>query len=199
MDPGVFARLEKQMPDLLSAMRKDLLECPCGREFEVSEGAGLYAYETNAFEYYENVLPSLRGKVRILLNHRLIEDISHGHTRRYVIGEELAGYLTAGLDVTVVAQLEAAIAREQPSNLVPENNVPTTIGSAAAVQAVLKYIRAKGLDTTQFANQAQTTDRTIRRFLKRGLVRRSTFDLMAAGMGLSREELLRGELPKEPQ
>jgi excisionase family DNA binding protein len=77
-------------------MRKDLQEYPLRREFEISEGAGLYAYETNAFEYYENVLPELRGKVRILLNHRLIEDISDGRTRRYAIREELAEYLEKG-------------------------------------------------------------------------------------------------------
>jgi hypothetical protein len=96
MGAGTFAQLEKQMPDLLLAMRKDLQEYPLRREFEISEGAGRYAIEINAFEYFENIIPELRGKVRILLNHRLIEDISHGHTRRYAIKEQLAEYLTEG-------------------------------------------------------------------------------------------------------
>jgi hypothetical protein len=97
VDPGVFARLEKQMPDLLDAMRKSLEESPLRREFEVLASPDRFQIERNAFEYFENVLPELQDKVRILVNRRLVEDISHDYTRRYVISEQLAEYLTQEL------------------------------------------------------------------------------------------------------
>jgi hypothetical protein len=39
------------------------------------------------------------------------------------------------------------------------------------------------------------TDRTVRRFLEKGEVQRANFKTMAEGMGLTAEQLLRGELP----
>lgn len=119
MTPGIFARLEKQMPDLLAAMRKDLEKKKLDREFEVLACADRYALERYAFEYYEDIIPDLRSKVRIRLNYRLVEDISHGHTKRYVISEELAEYLTGDLpaidDPSRVAGNEVVSAAENLS------------------------------------------------------------------------------------
>ncbi len=42
---------------------------------------------------------------------------------------------------------------------------------------------------TEFANKANTTDKTIRAFRKTGKVRRYVFDSIASAMGLTREQL----------
>ena len=62
-----------------------------------------------------------------------------------------------------------------------------------AVDAVHSYIEGKALTFTQFGNQFQTSDRTLRRFLKTGKMRRVTFEAMAKSMGVTAEQLLRGE------
>ena len=70
-----------------------------------------------------------------------------------------------------------------------------TAGSPEAVEAVKAYLTAKVMDLTQFSIQSQMTDRTVRRFLEKGEVQRANFKTMAEGMGLTAEQLLRGELP----
>jgi hypothetical protein len=81
--------------------------------------------------------------------------------------------------------------------LVPdgERKVQRSIGSSAAVQAVRDYIAARGLTVTQFGIQFQTSDRTVRNFLKSGLLRRGNFEAMAAYIGVTVEQLLAGKLP----
>jgi hypothetical protein len=74
--------------------------------------------------------------------------------------------------------------------------LPRSIGTPEAVAAAIKYMESKGLTETQFGNQFQSTDRTVRSFRKSGKMRRSTFEAMAKSMGLTIEELLRGELAK---
>jgi len=96
-------------------------------------------------------------------------------------GDKAAGVTTETLD-----------AKKVPAQ------IPRSIGSNAAVQAVRVYMDSKGLDTTQFAIQAQTSDRTIRKFLQTGRLRRSTFDGVATAIGVTREQLLRGDIPKAP-
>lgn len=76
-----------------------------------------------------------------------------------------------------------------------KRSVARSVGTQAAVDAVHDYIAAKVLTLTQFGNQFQTTDRTIRRFLKSGKMRRATFEAMAASIGVTPEQLLKGELP----
>ncbi len=76
-----------------------------------------------------------------------------------------------------------------------ERKVRRSIGSNAAVQAVHDYMAARGLTETQFGNQFQTTDRTLRNFLKTGKMRRANFEAMAASIGVSVEQLLAGNLP----
>jgi len=74
--------------------------------------------------------------------------------------------------------------------------LPQSIGTPEAVNAAIAYMGSKGLTETQFGNQFQSTDRTVRSFRKSGKMRRSTFEAMAKSMGLTIEQLLRGELPQ---
>ena len=53
------------------------------------------------------------------------------------------------------------------------------------------YIESSDLDFKKFAKRAGTTDRTLRKFRKTGLVKRSVFDDIAKAMGLTRNELLK--------
>jgi hypothetical protein len=70
-----------------------------------------------------------------------------------------------------------------------------SLGTPEAVQMVTQYLHHTQMTDTQFGNQFLTTDKTVRKFLNSGQMRRSNFDEMAKSMGLTSEQLLRGELP----
>lgn len=90
-------------------------------------------------------------------------------------------------------QQESSLTAEAPADT--KRSVARSVGTQAAVDAVLDYIAAKALTLTQFGNQFQTTDRTVRRFLQSGKMRRANFEAMAESMGVTADQLLRGELP----
>jgi hypothetical protein len=94
-DARVFARLEGQMPKLLSEMRADLGEHPLVREFTLLKRCWTYCRERE-FQYYYEDHPELDGMAQILENRGLISDTGDEGPKRYVILEELAEYLTAG-------------------------------------------------------------------------------------------------------
>jgi lambda repressor-like predicted transcriptional regulator len=73
--------------------------------------------------------------------------------------------------------------------------VPRSVGSPGAVAAVKQYIQVKGLSQTEFSIQAGVSERTLRSFLRNGKMRRSSLDGVAKAMGVTLEQLLRGELP----
>jgi hypothetical protein len=52
------------------------------------------------------------------------------------------------------------------------------------------YIQAKGLGLTEFATQAQTTDRSLRRFRQTGKIRRDIFENIAKAMKITKKELI---------
>jgi len=70
-----------------------------------------------------------------------------------------------------------------------------SLGTPEAVQSVTQYLQHTQMTDTQFGNQFLTTDKTVRKFLNSGKMRRSNFEEMAKSVGLTSEELLRGELP----
>ena len=73
--------------------------------------------------------------------------------------------------------------------------VPRSVGSPEAVAAVKQYIHSRGLSQTEFSIEAGVSERTLRSFLANGKMRRSSLDGVARAMGVSLEQLLRGELP----
>jgi hypothetical protein len=91
----VFIELERIMPDLLAEMRKDLTEYPLSREFVVLEKGWSYWASGHELAYYFEDHPQLENKLRILLNHGLIQDVTHTSVSRYVISEKFARYLGA--------------------------------------------------------------------------------------------------------
>jgi len=70
-----------------------------------------------------------------------------------------------------------------------------TVGSPEAVEAIKSYIQAKVWDLTEFSVQAGVTDRTLRSFFETGKMQRGNFKTMAESIGVTPEQLLRGELP----
>jgi hypothetical protein len=73
--------------------------------------------------------------------------------------------------------------------------VERSVGTPEAVTAVRQYIEARAMTLTTFGIQFGTTERTVRRFLKDGKMRRANFEQMANAIGVTPEQLLRGELP----
>jgi hypothetical protein len=107
----------------------------------------------------------------------------------------------AGSDLVVdIATLTIAVAAFGSSSAtsttkVARQRMSRSFGTPEAVKVMTEYLRHTGLTDTQFGNQFQSTDRTVRRFRLNGTLRRSTFEAMAESMDLTSEELLRGELP----
>lgn len=77
----------------------------------------------------------------------------------------------------------------------PRKRMSRSLGTPEAVNVMTEYLQHTRLTDTQFGNQFNSTDRTVRNFRNTGKMRRSTFEEMAKSMGLTSEELLRGELP----
>jgi hypothetical protein len=72
---------------------------------------------------------------------------------------------------------------------------PKSLFSVEAAETVRTYMQQQHWNIAEFAVQAQVAETTIRRFLKTGRLRRSCFDSVAKMMGLTRDQLFRGELP----
>ena len=90
-------------------------------------------------------------------------------------------------------ELVGSTAKEQLNNGVPIVNtrMRATITSKIAARRMEAYLEAKNIGLTEFAIQAQTTDRTLRSFRKTGKVRRDIFDNIAKAMGTTRDALLK--------
>ena len=90
-----FPDLEKQMPELFAEMRKDLAEHPFAREFVILKKGWGYNADPNktTLVYYFEDHPDLRNKLRILQNHRLIQEITYNNTERFTMTEELVNHL----------------------------------------------------------------------------------------------------------
>jgi len=65
--------------------------------------------------------------------------------------------------------------------------------SPIAAQRLDAHLESKGISQTDFAREANTTDRTIRNFRKTGKVRRDIFATIAKAMGMSPKSLLAPE------
>lgn len=70
---------------------------------------------------------------------------------------------------------------------------PGTVSSHVAAKRLSEHMDSKGIRQTRFAIAANTTDRTIRSFLKTGKVRKDIFESIANAMGISHDELLKPE------
>ncbi len=88
-----FARLEKQMPQLLIEMRQDIAQHPLRREFVSLKRNWSYWAKGNELCYYFDEHPDLLSQIQILENYGLVRKITYNNVQRYIISEEFAQYL----------------------------------------------------------------------------------------------------------
>ncbi|MDO8142925.1 MAG: hypothetical protein Q6358_15615 [Candidatus Brocadiales bacterium] len=88
-----FARLEKQMPQLLIEMRQDIARHPLRREFVLLKRNWTYWAKGNELFYYFDNHPDLLSQIQILENYGLVREITYNNVQRYIMSEELAQYL----------------------------------------------------------------------------------------------------------
>ena len=87
--------------------------------------------------------------------------------------------------------------KRQPKRPTPPRHLPRSIESLTAAQIVRRHFDEQSLNQLQFAESLGMTDRTLRKFLKTGKLRRSNFDEMAKRMKTTPENLLSGSDPSE--
>lgn len=83
---SVARRIRELMPTLLLEMKTDTLAYPHNREFIVMNKGCMY--NGMAITYYFEDHEDLKGKLNILENYKLIEDITYNNTERYRMTEE---------------------------------------------------------------------------------------------------------------
>jgi hypothetical protein len=88
-----YAKLECDMPDLLNEMRNDLASLPLSREFVILNKSWVFSTSHPVLIYYYDDHADLENKLLILQNYNLITEITYNNVKRFVISEELAGYL----------------------------------------------------------------------------------------------------------
>jgi hypothetical protein len=65
------------------------------------------------------------------------------------------------------------------------------ITNSTAARKMQEFMDSHCLNQTEFAIQANTSDKTIRKFLRTGQIKRSIVPGIASAMGITKEELLR--------
>jgi hypothetical protein len=97
-------------------------------------------------------------------------------------------------DVTLPDQplsTTAAIAIGGSHGVSPRQRLSSVVESMPAAQRAEEFRRTKGWTVSEFAEHAQTTERTLRKFFKTGKVRHSIFVDIAKAMNVGLEELLK--------
>ena len=78
----------------------------------------------------------------------------------------------------------------QPINVEKPRRMPAAVHSPSAAAKMETFMDSKGLGQTEFAIQANTTDKTIRKFRQTGRIKRSLLADIAKAMGTTKEDLL---------
>lgn len=84
---SISKKIKKVMPDLLLEMKKDSLSNPYNREFIIMNKGCVY--NGHAITYFFEDHEDLKGKLDILGNYQLIENITYNNTTdRYRMSED---------------------------------------------------------------------------------------------------------------
>jgi hypothetical protein len=89
-----FLKVERLVPELLAEMRKDLIENPLRREFVVLKRTWSYWAKGNELFYFYEDHPELDSALQVLENLELVRNITYNNTKRFIITERLADYLS---------------------------------------------------------------------------------------------------------
>jgi hypothetical protein len=91
-DADIFAELEATIPELLKEMQADLVAEPLTRDIIALKSSDyVYNWPTNHFGYFEDKAPGIMGKLRLLIDHGVIEELKPDFA--YRITPRLATYL----------------------------------------------------------------------------------------------------------
>lgn len=93
----------------------------------------------------------------------------------------------SGVTIAASQAKDASATGREPG----QRRLRSTICSLPAAKRMEAYLEAEGIGLTEFAIQANTTDRTLRSFRKTGRVRRDIFDNIAKAMATTRGGLLK--------
>jgi hypothetical protein len=94
-------------------------------------------------------------------------------------------------ELLALMEERTAVLKAEDSNQPEKKRFSGQVASKSAARKLEAFVESKGMGFTEFAIQAGTTDRTIRRFRRTGQVRRDIFQNIAKVMGLKPEELLK--------
>ena len=89
-------KVERLMPDLLTEIRKDILQFPLCREFVVLQKVWVFCYpERRIFTYFYEDHAELDSKLQILQNLGLIRTIrGYNNVDRFLMEETFADHLS---------------------------------------------------------------------------------------------------------
>lgn len=90
-----FRRIQKQMPELIAEMKRDLShpEHRLVREFFLSSRRWTLASRGRSFIYYQEDHSDLQNKVHILENVGYVVDVTPGDAPKYRMTEEFVGLI----------------------------------------------------------------------------------------------------------
>ena len=91
-----FDDLERKLPELFAEMRADLETSPFTHEIILIGKKWIYNHDPSkpVFMYYFEDHQNLTGKLSILQNHGLVQDIKFNDVDRFIFTEEFVNYLT---------------------------------------------------------------------------------------------------------
>ena len=133
--------------------------------------------------------------VRRELNDTLSAHISQ---RADVGTQPQVSYAASESDSPLMVMAKTAARRAQQQVFAPippqttESRTETRgVYSPAAVEKVEAYMKKHGLNYTEFANKAGTSDKTLRKFRNTKRIRAGVLDGIAGVLGLTREQILK--------
>jgi hypothetical protein len=94
----------------------------------------------------------------------------------------------SGINAPITEQRQDKLEEIEPKKY---QRFPASVYSPSAAAKMEGYMKLKAMGQTEFAIQAETTDKTIRKFRQTGKIKRSILGDIAKAMGISREELLK--------
>ena len=97
-------------------------------------------------------------------------------------------FLLKEISLYVSEQLTADLGHQEASSR--QEAFPRSVDNKKAADRVREHIDKSGLTQTQFAGKAGMTDRTLRKFLKTGRIKRNKLDDIAKAINTSPTELL---------
>ncbi len=157
------------------------------------------------------LLPDLAGRIEVMVMKNLADmekgspfdvGLAKGSLTYHATWDEMRTAIRAaltkrggrGLKKPDTEPLQKAIAGTEPATDTSQSKqkrFPATITSPRAARRLEAFLESKGIGQTAFAIQANTSDRTLRRFRKTGTLRRDIFERVAKEMSSTIEELMK--------